>query len=110
MEKLPCVYILASKKNGTLYTGVTSDLIKRIWQHKNNLAEGFTKKYSVHHLVWYEMHETMESAIRREKTIKNWTREWKINMIQTSNVKWHDLYPGLLDSDTGSSPTQALPE
>ena len=96
MQKHPCVYILASKKNGTLYTGVTSDLIKRIWQHKNNLAEGFTKKYSVHHLVWYEMHETMESAIRREKTIKNWTREWKLEAIDKMNAGWDDLYTDLL--------------
>ena len=69
--KQPCVYLLASQKNGTLYVGVTSDLVKRVWQHKNDLVEGFTKKYQVHMLVWYEVHETMESAIMLEKTIKH---------------------------------------
>ena len=72
--KQPCVYILASKRNGTLYIGVTSDLIRRVWKHKNDLAEGFTKRYGVHELVWYESHETMESAITREKRLKNWPR------------------------------------
>ncbi len=70
MNKQPVVYILASKKNGTLYVGVTSNLVKRIWEHKNNLTEGFTKRYNVHHLVWYEMHENMDSAIQREKRVK----------------------------------------
>ena len=96
MKKQPCVYLLASKKNGTLYTGVTSDLIKRVWQHKNTVVEGFTQKYNVHILVWYKMHETMASAIQREKVIKNWKREWKINMIVESNPDWCDLYTGLL--------------
>jgi len=73
-EKQPAVYILSSKNNGTLYTGATSNLIKRVWQHKNNVVAGFTKKYSVHDLVWYELHDSMESAIKREKTIKNWKR------------------------------------
>ena len=68
--KTPCVYILASKPNGTLYIGVTSNLIQRVWQHKNNLVEGFTKRYGVHCLVWHEVHETMESAIRKEKALK----------------------------------------
>ncbi|MFO7592922.1 MAG: GIY-YIG nuclease family protein [Pseudomonadota bacterium] len=96
MERLPCVYILASKPNGTLYTGVTSNLPKRIWEHKNNVVEGFTKKYGVHTLVWYEVHETMESAILREKRIKEWKREWKIGMIEKNNPQWRDLYPGIL--------------
>ncbi len=96
MERQPCVYLLASKHNGTLYTGVTSSLTKRIWEHKNNFVEGFTKKYGVHTLVWYELHETMESAIRREKAIKNWKRAWKITMIEEMNPKWRDLYPDLL--------------
>ena len=96
MKKQPCVYVLASKKHGTLYTGVTSDLIKRIWEHKNNVVEGFTQKYNVHILVWFEMHETMESAIQREKVIKNWKREWKINTIEEMNPQWRDLYAGLL--------------
>ena len=90
--KIPCVYILASKPNGTLYVGVTSDLVQRIWQHKNNLVEGFTKRYSVHRLVWYEVHEYMESSIRREKTIKKWNRAWKIELIEKNNPTWRDLY------------------
>jgi putative endonuclease len=96
MERQPCVYLLASKRNGTLYTGVTSSLTKRVWEHKNNLVEGFTKKYSVHTLVWYEVHETMESAIQREKAIKNWKRDWKIKVIEEENPKWRDLYTDLL--------------
>jgi len=96
MDRQPCVYILASKRNGTLYTGVTSSLLKRVWEHKNNVVEGFTRKYSVHTLVWYELHETMESAIEREKTIKNWKREWKIKVLEEMNSQWRDLYPELL--------------
>ena len=95
MEKQPCVYILASKRNGTLYTGVTSDLPNRVWEHKNNSVDGFTKKYSVHTLVWYELHGTMNSAIEREKIIKKWRRAWKIEMIEKRNPEWCDLYPGL---------------
>ena len=96
MERQPCVYLLASIRNGTLYTGVTSNLMKRIWEHKNNLVEGFTKKYDVHTLVWYELHATMESAIRREKAIKNWKRAWKVKVIEELNPEWRDLYPDLL--------------
>ncbi len=96
MEKQPCVYILASQKNGTLYTGVTSNLLKRIWEHKSDAVEGFTQKYSVHTLVWYEIHETMASAIQREKSIKNWKRAWKIKLIEEANPHWQDLYPSLL--------------
>ena len=96
MKRQPCVYLLASKQNGTLYTGVTSNLLKRVWEHKNNVVEGFTKKYGVHTLVWYEVHETMESAIQREKTIKNWKRAWKIKVIEEMNPQWRDLYPDLL--------------
>ena len=92
VERQPCVYLLASRRNGTLYTGVTSNLRKRVWEHKNKLAEGFTKKYSVHTLVWYEMHETMGSAIQREKAMKNWKREWKIKTIEELNPGWRDLY------------------
>jgi putative endonuclease len=91
----PCVYLLASKRNGTLYVGVTSDLIKRVWQHKNDVVESFSKKYSVHHLVWYELHENMESAITREKNIKIWKRAWKIELIEKCNPSWRDLYDGL---------------
>jgi putative endonuclease len=78
-SKQPCVYILASRRNGTLYVGVTSDLIKRVWEHKNDLVEGFTKRYSVHTLVWYEQHESMPTAIQREKAIKEWRRKWKLD-------------------------------
>jgi len=92
MDKLPCVYILASKRNGTLYTGVTSNLPGRVWQHKNGVVEGFTKRYKVHRLVWYEVHETMDSAITREKAIKNWTRAWKLELIESMNPDWMDLY------------------
>ena len=92
MNKQPAVYILASKRNGTLYTGVTSNLLKRIWEHKNNLVEGFTKRYDVHHLVWYEIHESMESAITREKQLKKWKRKWKLELIEKGNPYWRDLY------------------
>jgi len=91
-DKQPCVYILASQRNGTLYIGVTSNLVQRIWQHKNNEVEGFTKKYQVHLLVYYELHETMESAITREKQLKKWNRDWKINLIEKENPQWHDLW------------------
>ena len=96
MSRQPVVYILASKRNGTLYVGVTSDLIKRIWEHKNNLVEGFTKRYNVHNLVWYEAHENMESAIAREKTLKEWKRIWKLELIESSNPDWNDLYDTIL--------------
>ena len=92
MRRQPAVYILASKRNGTLDIGVTSDLAKRVWQHKNDVVDGFTKRYSVHQLVWYELHETMESAIEREKTLKNWKRVWKLELIENSNPSWQDLY------------------
>ena len=92
MNKQPSVYILASKRNGTLYIGVTSDLVKRIWEHKNNMVEGFTKRYGVHQLVWYELHENMEFAIQREKQLKEWKRKWKLELIETNNPNWQDLY------------------
>ena len=92
MNKQPAVYILASKRNGTLYIGVTSALIKRVWEHKNNMVEGFTKRYSIHQLVWYELHESTESAILREKRLKDWKRSWKLNLIESSNPRWQDLY------------------
>ena len=96
MQRQPSVYILASKRNGTLYTGVTSSLVKRVWEHKNNVVEGFTKQYSVHDLVWFEMHATMETAIQREKAIKTWKRNWKLKLIEQNNPDWDDLYEGLL--------------
>lgn len=95
-ERQPCVYMLASKRNGTLYVGVTSELVKRIWEHKNNVVEGFTKQYDVHTLVWYEMHENMESAITREKALKEWKRAWKLRLVERENSEWLDLYPSLL--------------
>ena len=85
------VYILCSKRNGTLYIGVTSDLVKRVYEHKNHLVDGFTKKYGVHRLVWFEKHESAESAITREKQIKKWKRTWKLNLIEQINPKWIDL-------------------
>ena len=90
--KLGYVYLLASRRNGTLYVGVTSDLVKRVWHHKNDLVEGFTKRYGVHTLVWYEVHESMESAIRRERAIKEWKRAWKLALIEKENPTWQDLY------------------
>ncbi len=96
MLRNPCVYILASQRNGTLYVGVTSDLVKRVYEHKNNLVDGFTKKYGVHTLVWYERHETMENAITREKQVKKWNRAWKLRLIEESNSVWRDLYEDIL--------------
>jgi putative endonuclease len=92
MEKAFCVYILASARNGTLYIGVTSNLIQRIWQHKEGIIGGFTKEHDVKQLVWYEQHENAESAIRREKQIKKWKREWKVRLVETDNPYWNDRY------------------
>ena len=89
------MYILASKRNGTLYVGVTSDLAHRIWLHKNGAHDGFTKKYGVRDLVWREFHATMDDAIRREKTLKKWKRDWKIALIEKANPEWRDLYSSL---------------
>jgi putative endonuclease len=96
MPKQPCVYILASKRNGTLYVGVTSDLVKRIWEHRNDAAEGFTKKYGVHGLVYFEQCEDMMAAITREKQIKKWNRAWKIELIESFNPEWRDLWEEIL--------------
>lgn len=90
------VCILASKRNGTLYIGVTSNLIKRIYEHKNNFIEGFTKKYNIHNLVYYEMTEDVTSAIEREKQLKKWKRNWKIELIEKKNPEWKDLYFDLM--------------
>jgi putative endonuclease len=95
-HKQPAVYILASKRNGTLYIGVTSDLVRRIWEHKNNMVEGFTKRYTVHQLVWYELHDSMESAIVREKLLKEWKRKWKLELIEGANPDWQDLYHAIV--------------
>ncbi|MEL6258983.1 MAG: GIY-YIG nuclease family protein [Pseudomonadota bacterium] len=86
------VYILASRRNGTLYVGVTNNLVRRIWEHKNDQAEGFTRKYSVKTLVWFEHHNSIEAAIQREKRLKRWRRDWKIRLIETDNFVWRDLY------------------
>jgi len=86
------VYIMASSRNGTLYVGSTSDLIKRAWEHKNKVIPGFTARYNVHMLVFYEVHETYVEAARREKRFKNWRRQWKLNLIEKLNPEWHDLY------------------
>ena len=102
MKREPCVYILASKRNGTLYTGVTSDVVRRVWQHKSGELEGFTKKYSVKRLVYLEMHDTMEAAIRREKQIKVWKRAWKIALIEHDNPAWRDLYDEVAGVTPGS--------
>jgi putative endonuclease len=91
----PCVYILASRRNGTLYVGVTSRPARRVWEHRAGVLDGFTKRYGVKILVYYEMHETMEAAIRREKQIKEWKRGWKIQLIPSANPEWRDLYEEL---------------
>ena len=91
--KNPTVYLLASQRNGTLYVGVTSDLVNRVWQHRTDEMDGFSKKYNVHLLVWYEQHPSMESAIIREKAIKKWKRAWKVVLIEESNPDWGDLWP-----------------
>jgi putative endonuclease len=103
--KQPAVYILASGRNGTLYIGVTSDLVKRIWQHKNDCVFGFTESHRVHTLVFYEMHVSMEEAIAREKRLKKWNRLWKLRLIEESNRQWRDLWPDILGS-TGSPPAR----
>ena len=90
------VYILASKKNGTLYIGVCRDLIKRVYEHKNDEVESFTEKYQVHDLVYFEPHDDIHAAIQREKQLKKWNREWKIRLIEESNAEWTDLYESLL--------------
>jgi putative endonuclease len=86
------VYLLASKRNGTLYLGVTNDLVRRTWEHKEDFIKGFTSRYQVHYLVWYEIHESIEAAIRREKQLKKWNRAWKLRLIEQGNPAWIDLY------------------
>lgn len=90
------VYILASKRNGTLYIGVTNDLMQRVYEHKNDLIDGFTKKYGVHRLVYYEQYDDVVNAIQREKRLKKWTRQWKIELIEKENLEWKDLYLQLI--------------
>ena len=93
--KQPAVYILATKRNGTLYIGVTSDLLKRCWEHKNDLADGFTKRYGVHRLAYFELHRDMAEAITREKQLKKWNRAWKLKLIEKHNPNWRDLWEDL---------------
>ena len=95
-ERVYPVYLLASKPHGTLYIGVTGDLISRIAQHKSGEVRGFTRKYWVHTLVWFDWFGEIDTAIQREKTMKKWPRDWKINLIERGNPHWQDLYPGLL--------------
>ncbi len=90
------VYILASKKNGTLYIGVTNNLVKRTYEHKQNEVEGFTRRYNVHNLVYYEIYEDINEAILREKQMKKWNRQWKIKLIEKNNPSWNDLYNELI--------------
>ncbi|WP_425497734.1 GIY-YIG nuclease family protein [Lysobacter arvi] len=96
MSRQPCVYILASQRNGTLYVGVTSDLPRRIHQHRTKCVSGFTRRYGVRRLVWFERHECMPAAITREKRIKRWRRAWKLQLIESTNPRWLDLYPDIL--------------
>lgn len=91
-RKSPCVYILASGRNGTLYIGVTSDVVSRVSLHKQDLIDGFSKRYGVHRLVYLEHHHTMDEAIRREKQLKRWRRAWKVALIEQTNPGWNDLY------------------
>jgi putative endonuclease len=103
MEKNYYAYILASQRNGTLYVGVTSDLLKRVWEHKNKLAEGFTKQYDVSNLVYYEHFLDAENAIRREKRLKKYNRKWKTDLIEKANPDWKDLYEGLIAGSPGQA-------
>jgi putative endonuclease len=93
MGKQYFVYILASGKYSTLYTGVTADLVRRVYEHQQELLEGFTKQYNIHRLVYYEIHNDIQEAIKREKQIKRWNRDWKISLIEENNLDWMDLYP-----------------
>ena len=96
MPKQSCVYILASQRNGTLYVGATSDLVRRTWQHRSDVVAGFTQKYGVHILVYYELHQDMLAAITREKQIKKWERAWKLAVIEKANPEWRDLWTEIL--------------
>ena len=103
MDRQPCTYILASRRNGTLYIGVTSDLLARTWQHREHMVDGFSKKHDVTNLVWYELHGTMDSAIQREKQLKKWRREWKVKLIDAFNPPWRDLWPDIAGLDPTSN-------
>ena len=105
--RAPCVYILASARNGTLYVGVTSDVVQRVWQHRTNAIEGFTSRHDVKLLVYLEMHATMADAILREKQIKKWNRAWKIRLIECDNPRWHDRYDEIAAVVPGCPPSRA---
>ena len=92
MQKRPCIYIMTNQPRGTMYIGVTSNLVQRVWQHRNHAVEGFTSKYQLTKLAYYERHEDMYEAIRREKSLKNWKRVWKIELIEKTNPNWVDLF------------------
>ncbi len=96
MEKGGHIYILASKRNGTLYIGVTSSLAERVWSHKNNRGSSFTRQYHVHRLVYFEHHKDIETAIAREKSMKKWRRKWKLELIEKFNPEWRDFYPDVV--------------
>ena len=102
------VYMMSNRKHGTLYIGVTGNLVKRVWQHREGVIEGFTKKYGLKRLVWYERYESMLAAIQREKSLKKYKRDWKINLIERDNPDWNDLYMGLARGVHGW-PGQARP-
>ena len=104
MDRQYYVYILASGTYGTLYVGITSDLIGRVWQHREGVVHGFTKTHHAHRLVWYEVHESAYEAITREKRIKKWNRDWKVNLIQAMNPGWEDLYDAIASKDEIGSP------
>jgi putative endonuclease len=89
------VYLMAGRKNGTLYLGMTDDLIRRVWEHREGIVAGFTKKYAVQLLVWFEEHPSRESAFERERSIKGWKRQWKIDLFRETNPEWRDLFPDL---------------
>ncbi|MFN7183367.1 MAG: GIY-YIG nuclease family protein [Thermomonas haemolytica] len=101
--KQPAVYMLATGRRGTLYVGVTSNLIARIWQHREHAVDGFTKRYGIDILVWYELHDSMEAAIQREKRLKRWNREWKLRLVEEANPEWWDLWPAILGQDEAST-------
>ncbi len=95
MQRQYFVYLLASAPYGTLYVGITNDVLRRVWEYRNDLVEAFSREYQTHRLVWYEIHESPYAAITREKSIKRWRRDWKVNLIQRMNPEWRDLYESL---------------
>jgi len=107
MDRDPCVYILASRRHGTLYTGVTSNLFQRLWQHRHGITKGFVGRYAVWRLVWFEMHGDMGSAITREKRIKEWQRDWEVRLIEGENPQWRDLAVGFGFEPVGGDQREA---